>query len=155
MTTGPTSGGPTVGTSIALPQPVLTAAAMKPGEIVWIDMPEKHVVGSEQKKRRPWVIVSSERFNQSGLGLVKAVPLTSKVHKKAQFPVFRVLVLGKDVTYQDQQLPQDVQLARIDRCALTEHLKSLSEKRILARPGKVTQRVVDLIRNGAAHILEI
>jgi mRNA interferase MazF len=44
------------------------------GDVYWTDPDPTR--GSEQAKARPFVIVSVDQFNQAGLGLSLAVPLT-------------------------------------------------------------------------------
>jgi len=137
------------------------ARHLNPGDIVWVDMPPTvptgspgGLVGSEQRKTRPWVVISDrKRFQERGLGLFVGVPLTTKLHR--QGPKFRILVPQANVTYQDTQLPPKDKLLRGDTLALTEHVRSLSERRILSKPGMVSASVVDDLRVAVAYILNL
>src|ERR1035437_8509149 len=53
---------------------------IKQGEIYWVYADDLDIQGSEQKKSRPYVIVSRDAINRIGNNVV-GIPLSSKVHK--------------------------------------------------------------------------
>ena len=52
---------------------------VRQGEIYWVKAKDLDIQGSEQKKERPYVIVSKTQINRLGKNVV-GVPLTSKLH---------------------------------------------------------------------------
>ena len=48
------------------------------GDVVWIDLPPP--TGSEPGYRRPFVVVSSDRFNESRIATVTVVAISSNSH---------------------------------------------------------------------------
>lgn len=53
---------------------------IKQGEIYFVDAEDLDVIGSEQQKSRPYVIVSRTLINRLGRNVV-GVPLSTKIHK--------------------------------------------------------------------------
>ena len=51
------------------------------GEIYWVDL--RKPTGSEPGRRRPVLVVSSDRFNKSNIGTVMAVAITSNLRLAA------------------------------------------------------------------------
>ena len=130
------------------------AKHLDPADVVWIDL-RFHTVGSEQQKNRPWIVVTSSRFNKGPLGIFQAVPLSSELKMLDLSLPSRIRVESKQLTYQDQNLPDHLKLHRVDRVALCDQIRTLSEQRILARAGQVQRRVLDSIRAGIAVNLEL
>jgi hypothetical protein len=71
-------------------------------------MPKAHVVGSEEEKTRPWVVVSSSRFNKGPLGLVVAVPLSRQLKMADITLPGRVRIDNQKITFQDKHLPDNL-----------------------------------------------
>jgi mRNA-degrading endonuclease toxin of MazEF toxin-antitoxin module len=55
---------------------------IKQGDIYWVDIPKAHTQGSEQYKRRPFIIVSRTELNKGKI--VVGVPMTSETRKAGQ-----------------------------------------------------------------------
>jgi mRNA interferase MazF len=95
------------------------------GDIVLVSLDP--VVGSEQGKVRPAVIVSSNAANDSaarrGRGVVTVVPITSNVRNVY---VFQVLL-----TQEDSGLP-------IESKAQAEQVRSVATERVVRRIGRVS-----------------
>ncbi len=96
------------------------------GEIWWADIGEP--AGSEPGFVRPVLVVQGDSLNQSRIGTVICVPLTSNL-KWADAPGNALLVSG--VT----GLPQDSvanvsQIVSLDRSALMERVGKLSRQRL-------------------------
>ena len=53
---------------------------IKRGEIYWVNAKDLDIVGSEQQKSRPYVIVSRGQINKLGKNVV-GVPFSTKLHK--------------------------------------------------------------------------
>src|ERR1019366_9777316 len=70
------------------PTPPLNPSPLR-GDIYWVNVPKKHIVGHEQYKRRPWLIVSNNAI--SPLKMVAGVPLSFQLHKKNR--QFRISIL--------------------------------------------------------------
>jgi mRNA interferase MazF len=96
------------------------------GDVWWADLAEPH--GSEPGFRRPVVVVQGDAFNRSRIATVLCVPLTSNL-RWADAP--GNVRLGASVT----GLPKDSvanvsQVVTLDRCALTEPVAALPEKKL-------------------------
>lgn len=117
-------------------------------------MPATHSVGQEQRKNRPWIVISTDTFNRrSDRRLVVAVPLSSELHTLRLDAPWRVAVRDSDLVYFDHETPTP--LDRVERVALGEQVRSLSEQRLLSRGARAGQSVVDDVRAGVAHILDL
>ena len=93
----------------------------KQGEIYWVRANDIDVEGSEQKKNRPYVIVSRDYINRQG-HVVIGVPLTSQLH---QAKGYRLKI----------ELPHMVQnpacLRKLkDSVVLTDHIRVLDPDRL-------------------------
>lgn len=114
-----------------------TGSLMRRGEIRLVDL--EPVLGSEANKRRPAVIVSNDRANETaarlGRGVVTVVPITSNVTRI--FPFQTLLAAG------------DTGL-RVDSKAQAEQIRSVTVERIgpvLGRvPATVMAQVDDALR---------
>lgn len=142
-------------TTASTTAPTVAAKSILPADIVWIDMPSSHTRGSEQQKQRPWLVVSTKRFNQGPLGLIIAVPLSSQIALLSVKVPSRVRVENGHLTYADNGLPVQYKLQRIDRVALCDQVRTLSEKRILARAAQANTRILDSARVGIAFNLDL
>lgn len=117
------------------------------GDIYWIDVPKKHTVGSEQYKRRPWLVISSNLI--SHLPIVIGVPLSQEIHKQNR--QHRILILEKDIV-RDSGCTLDPG----ERIALTEQVRVLSVERVeFPRQGRVTATALYAVEGGVAYVLDI
>lgn len=120
------------------------------GDIFWVKIPANHVVGREQFKRRPWLVVSSNSIHTiPDLDLVIGVPLSQKVHKQNR--QYRILV-----TEQNVLLEQGSTLVSCDRVALTEQVRALSIQRLeFPRAARLTTTALYAVEAGVAFVLDI
>ncbi|MBU3060232.1 type II toxin-antitoxin system PemK/MazF family toxin [Nocardia sp. NEAU-G5] len=105
---------------------------MRRGEIRLVDL--EPVRGAESNRRRPAVIVSNDRANETaarlGRGVVAVVPVTSNTDHIYPFQVF---------------LGQDLPGVRVDSKAQAEQVRSVSVDRLGPALGRLPARVVDEI----------
>jgi mRNA-degrading endonuclease toxin of MazEF toxin-antitoxin module len=108
----------------------------KRGDLYYAEVAGSEARGREQFERRPWVIVSSNRLNNS-LETVIAVPLTTQLRKHSeQTRVFRVLVPKNEIAPEPSFSPQD-------SLALTEQVRVLDSSRLDPnRAGTVSLRTM-------------
>ncbi len=115
----------------------------KRGDLHYADVAGSETRGREQFKRRPWVIVSSNRLNNS-LETVIAVPLTTQLQKHSeQARVFRVLVPKNEVVpepgfsvvgpFEIDPLPA---FRAQDSVALTEQVRVLDSSKTRPQPSR-------------------
>jgi mRNA-degrading endonuclease toxin of MazEF toxin-antitoxin module len=117
----------------------------KRGDIFWVSVPAHHTVGSEQQKRRPWIIFSDDAIVTHGL--VIAVPLSQKIHKQNR--QFRILVTEANILHDLGST-----LMPGDRIALTEQLRALSIERLEPlRQGRLTDTALYAVEAGVAFVL--
>ena len=117
------------------------------GDICWVKVPQHHTVGSEQYKRRPWIIVSSSAL--SNLKVVVGVPLSMQAQK--QNPLFRIAIA-------DSEILRDAGSTLIpgDRVALTEQVRALAIERLeFPRTAHLTDTALFAVEAGLAFVLEI
>jgi len=93
---------------------------IKQGEIWWVFAKDLDIAGHEQKKSRPYLIVSRDLINKLGENVV-GVPLTTKLHKacahRVKIPV-QFMVKNPACTR-----PLE------DSVALTDHIRVLDRSR--------------------------
>lgn len=94
------------------------------GEIWWATLPEP--LGSEPGYRRPVLIVQSESFNQSRIGTVIAVVLTSNT-KLAKAPG-NVLLRARATGLPKDSVANVSQVITVDKTFLTELVGFLSAR---------------------------
>ena len=117
------------------------------GDIYWIKIPKFHIVGSEQYKRRPWAIVSTNTITATGM--IVAIPLSLKAHQQNR--LFKILVPNSDIVYE-----AGTTLIPGDRIALTHQVRALSVERLeLPRAGRLTDNALYAVEAGLAFVLEI
>ncbi|HEY5161964.1 MAG TPA: type II toxin-antitoxin system PemK/MazF family toxin [Terriglobales bacterium] len=117
------------------------------GEIYWIDVPRRHTVGSEQYKRRPWLVVSTNAIGY--LPIVIGVPLSFEVQKKNR--TFRIAILATDII-----LEPGATLDPGELVALTEQVRVLSTERMeFPRQGRITETALYAVEAGLAYVLDI
>jgi len=94
---------------------------VRQGEIYWVKAKDLDIQGSEQKKERPYVIVSKTQINRLGKNVV-GVPLTSKLRHacahRIQIPLQHMIP--------NPTCPRKLQ----DSVALTDHLRVLDVNRL-------------------------
>jgi mRNA-degrading endonuclease toxin of MazEF toxin-antitoxin module len=93
---------------------------IKQGEIYWVFAKDLDLAGHEQKRNRPYVIVSRDLINKLGKNVV-GVPLTTKLHKAC---AHRVKVPA-------QLMVKNPECTRnlADSVALTDHIRVLDPAR--------------------------
>ena len=96
-------------------------------------------VGREQSGRRPAVIVSADRLNESRAGVVAVVPTTTTHHGLPSHVEIEPDASGLDeVSY-----------------AKCEDVKSISEQRLIAQLGTLTDAVVFEIGRALRFLLDL
>ena len=90
--------------------------ALLRGDVCVVDLDPTR--GHEQAKVRPCIVVSDDRFNRSGSGLVVVVPLTS---------------VSRDVPWHVFVAPGDGGV-RQDSWAMVDQLRTVSRERLLGDP---------------------
>jgi mRNA interferase MazF len=105
---------------------------MRRGEIRLVDL--EPVRGSESNKRRPAVVVSNDRANETaarlGRGVVTVVPVTSNTDRVYPFQVL---------------LTSDLPGVHVDSKAQAEQVRSVSVDRLGPALGQLPKRVVSEI----------
>jgi len=109
------------------------------GHIWWAALPEP--VGSEPGYRRPVVIVQADNFNESLIGTVVAVALTTNL-QRANAPG-NVLLPSRRTGLPKDCVANVSQILTIDRRFLTEHVNSLPNA-LLERIDEGLRLVLDL-----------
>jgi mRNA-degrading endonuclease toxin of MazEF toxin-antitoxin module len=96
---------------------------IKQGDIYWVDIPKDHARGSEQYKRRPYVIVSRTAVNKICQTVV-GVPLSTAVdpNKVTRHP-FRVVIPPREIV-KDAGYSGEIKLS----------LAKTDQVRVVARP---------------------
>lgn len=107
------------------------------GEVWLIDFGEP--VGSEQAGRRPAVVVSADRLNESRAGVVIVVPCTTTRRELPSHIEIEVGESGLDET----------------SYAKCEDIKSVSERRLLTRLGATGDEVLFAIARALRFLLEL
>ena len=107
------------------------------GEVFWADLGEP--IGSAPGYRRPVVIVQCDAFNESRIGTVLCVPLTSNL-KWATAP--GNVLLAKAVAGLDRDSVANVSL-----------LVAIDRQQCVERVGRISQRHLDLILSGIDVVL--
>ena len=117
------------------------------GDIYWVRIPQSQTVGSEQYKRRPWVIVSANAITH--VGMVIGVPLSQKVAQQNR--LFRILIPDSTIIYD-----AGTTLMPGDRIALTHQVRALSIDRLESpRAGRLTATALYAVEAGLAFVLQI
>src|SRR5882724_3121387 len=86
------------------------------GDIYWVNIPKQHIVGHEQYKRRPWLIVSNNAI--APLDIVIGVPLSFQIHKKNR--QFRIAIPATEIIH---EVGCSRPLDPGERIALTEQVR--------------------------------
>ncbi len=122
---------------------------VKQGEIYWVDIPAAHTVGSEQYKRRPYIIVSRTLVNRSGKTVV-GVPLTTVNADTPNEPPYRIIIpareIARDVLYNGEIK---------DSIAKTDHVRVLDKSRLEQRMGSLSTTAVAAVGLGLAFLFDL
>ena len=97
---------------------------IKRGEIWWAELPEP--TGSEPGYKRPLIVIQSNDFNNSNIGTVVAVVITSNIHL-ASAPG-NVLLSTKKTKLPKKSVANVSQLITVDKSFFTGKVHSLSPK---------------------------
>jgi mRNA interferase MazF len=120
-----------------------------PGDVYYVEIPPHHVVGREQFKTRPFVIVSRLRVNRSG-GVIVGVPFTSSGTKDAQ-PPYRIFIpkteIKIDFAYRGTPI--------VDSIALTDQVRAIDPKRLRDKVGVLSATGVAAIGLGLAYLFDL
>jgi len=97
---------------------------IKRGEIWWAELPDP--TGSEPGYKRPLIVIQSNEFNNSNIGTVIAVVITSNIHL-ASAPG-NILLPAKKSKLSKKSVVNVSQLITVDKSFFTEKVHSLSQK---------------------------
>jgi mRNA interferase MazF len=103
----------------------VVAATPQQGDVYWADPDPTR--GREQAKARPFVIVSVDQMNQSGLGLSLAVPLTRTAFGNS----FHLEVSAFEGGLRE------------DGFAMPEQLRAISHERLVRRLGSLRPKTLE------------
>lgn len=120
------------------------------GMVFWADVPKPHTMGSEQYKRRPWLVVSSDTIHQR-LALVLAVPLSTQGHKASDFARHRIVMELKDFSPNPDGAPLTE-----PSVALTEQVRALAHMRLEGEPaGRFSAEAMTRVDAGLRFVLRL
>jgi mRNA interferase MazF len=102
---------------------------VNPGDVFWAD--PSPVVGSEQDKTRPWVVVSRSETNSQRT--VVAVPFSTRLHKSG--PPYRILIPRQEFLKDQSCSHTDIQ----DSLALCDQIRVIDKSRVIYKYGKLTR----------------
>lgn len=126
--------------------PAPTTINPRRGEIYWVKIPSHHTVGSEQQKRRPWLVVSNNSIHY--LNVLIAVPLSMKAEQANQT---RILIPQADLLFD-----QGNTLVPGDRVALTHQIRVLAVERLEPqRQARLADTRLYAVEAGLAFVLDI
>ncbi|MCK5230642.1 MAG: type II toxin-antitoxin system PemK/MazF family toxin [Desulfobulbaceae bacterium] len=97
---------------------------IKRGEIWWAELPDP--TGSEPGYKRPLIVIQSNDFNNSNIGTVIAVIITSNIHL-ASAPG-NILLSTKKSKLSKKSVVNVSQLITVDKSFFTEKVHTLSNK---------------------------
>jgi mRNA interferase MazF len=97
------------------------------------------VRGHEQAGRRPALVISTDRFNQSRIELVFIVPISSKLHP---------LATHVSVSPPEGGLTLESEI-------LCEHLRCVSHERLIRRMGSVSDEKLDAVSERLRYLMEL
>jgi mRNA interferase MazF len=99
---------------------------IRQGEVFWFDLGRPK--GSEPAKRRPVVVVQSDRFNRSAIQTTVVAAITSNVHLGAA--AGNVRLAKGEAGLSRPSVANVSQLRTVEKAALTARLGQLSANRI-------------------------
>lgn len=100
--------------------------AIRQGEIWWAELDEPS--GSGPGYRRPVIVVQGNPLNQSRIATIVCIPMTSNL-VWANAPG-NVLIAAKESGLPKKSVANPSKIVSLDRTALTEHVGSLSAKKL-------------------------
>jgi mRNA interferase MazF len=120
---------------------------IKQGEIYWVEIRPSEAKGSEQWKRRPYIVVSRTGINRVSATVV-GVPMTTELRKagahRIQIPAVEIV---KDVGCTS---------TIVNSVALTDQIRVLDISRLEERIGCLsTTATIGLLENGLAYLFDI
>jgi mRNA-degrading endonuclease toxin of MazEF toxin-antitoxin module len=121
---------------------------INPGDIYFVDINPKQVVGSEQFGRRPFLIMSRLRVNQKGK-LVVAVPFTTSGTDRPQ-PPFRILIPPQEIV-RDPSYKGTPELS----VALTDQVRAIDKARLETKMGTLSVTARTAVGLGLAYLFDL
>lgn len=120
---------------------------IKRGDIFWVEIPDSQTVGSEQKGKRPYIIVSRTSINKMGRTVV-GVPMSTKTKKQSAYRiVLPAAEIIKDVTCTSNF---------VDSVALTDHVRVLDQERLIKpREAHLSDSAIIALELGLSFLLQI
>ncbi len=120
---------------------------IKQGDIYWVEISPSEAKGSEQWKRRPYIVVSRTGINRVSATVV-GVPMTTELRKagahRIQIPALEIV---KDVGYTS---------TIVNSVALTDQIRVLDISRLEERIGCLSRTAtIGLLENGLAYLFDI
>lgn len=119
-------------------------ARVKRGEIYWVNVPAAQTVGHEQHSRRPYVIVSSDSINNTGL--VIGVPLTTNMSKAC---AYRIAIPANEVIKSSGAEYTE------NSVALTDQVRALDAARLDGQLGKLSDAAIISVGLGLSYVLSL
>ncbi len=124
------------------------APDVKQGDIYWVDIPSAHTVGSEQYKRRPYIVVSRTSVNRNSRTVV-GVPLTTADLSKPQH-AYRIVIPSKEIV-RDIGYSGDVK----DSIAKTDQVRVLDKARLETKLGTLSNTATVAVGLGLAFLFDL
>jgi mRNA interferase MazF len=118
---------------------------VNPGDVFWAD--PSPVVGSEQDKTRPWVVVSRSETNSQRT--VVAVPFSTRLHKSG--PPYRILIPRQEFLKDQSCSHTDIQ----DSLALCDQIRVIDKSRVIYKYGVLTRTAFNSVQLGLTYIFDI
>lgn len=120
------------------------------GDIYWVDIPKGETRGSEQYKRRPFIIMSRTSANRA-CNTVIGVPLSTQVDltKPAANP-FRILIPAREIT-KDIGFSGEVKIC----LAKTDQVRVLDKSRLENRMGTLSNTATIAVGCGLAFLFDL
>jgi mRNA interferase MazF len=120
---------------------------IKQGDIYWVEISPSEAKGSEQWKRRPYIVVSRTGINRVSATVV-GVPMTTELRKagahRIQIPALEIV---KDVGCTS---------TIVNSVALTDQIRVLDISRLEERIGCLSRTAtIGLLENGLAYLFDI
>lgn len=120
------------------------------GMIFWADVPRHHTLGSEQFKRRPWLVISADSIHQR-LPQVVAVPISSRVVRADEFLLSRIALEIADIVPNP-----DGSALTFGGVVLTEQIRALAHERLEGQPaGKLSSSALAKVDAGLRYALRL
>lgn|SRR6185437_8823460 len=117
-----------------------TPPSINQGDLYWCEPDPTDTVGSEQKGKRPWVIISIPRLHRGNC--VVGLPLSSNVAKA----VAHLIQIPKN------EITMEGGSSSIDCVALTDQVRALDKRRLREKAGHVSPRAINAIRLGLDYL---